>query len=170
MDKKGKGGRPREKVADKVDFIQVEKLAGFGMTDVEIGSILNITDRTLRNYKKDPQFLSALKDGKAKINARVVQSLYKRAMGYSVTEKTFEQIRFGNGTATKNVKVKTVVKHIEPNPTCLIFFLKNRMPEVYRDVRADAPGDKPSPDQGAKLDQIIADAESRVERAGAICH
>lgn len=172
MDKKpkNKGGRPKEDVADKVDFIQVEKLAGLGLTDVEIGHVLGYCEDTINKYKKDPRFLRVLKAGKDKADARVIQSLYKRACGYRFTEKTFENILFANGTSTDNVKVKTVVKHVEPNPTAIIFWLKNRRPDKWRDVKADASGDKPSADQSVKVDQLIADAEKRAERAGSTCH
>lgn len=171
MDKKpkNKGGRPKEDVADKVDFHQVRLLAGFNHTDVEIALILGISEMTLNRYKKDERFALALKKGKAFVDDRVIRSLYQRATGYKYTEKTFENIVFGNGTATKNVKVKTVVKHVEPNVTAQIFWLKNRRPQDWRDVKEGA-GDKPPADQGAQLDKIIADAESRVERAGSTCH
>lgn len=172
MDKKpkNKGGRPKEDVADKVDFEQVERLGGLGMTDVEIGYILGYHEDTINRYKKDKRFLQALKDGKAKANSMVVAALYKRAIGYTYEEVTYEAIKYGNGMPSENVKVKTVIKHVEPHPTALVFFLKNRMPDRYRDVKEDAPGDKPSPDQSAKVDRLIADAESRVEKAGATCH
>lgn len=167
---KNKGGRPKEDVADKVDFEQVERLGGLGMTDVEIGYILGYNESTINKYKTDKRFLQALKDGKAKANGEVVAALYKRARGYSYKETTYEAIKFGNGNITKNEKVKMVIKHVEPNPTAIIFFLKNRMPNRYRDVKTDAPDDKPTPDQAAKVEKLIADAETRVERTGQTCH
>jgi len=175
MDKKtkpkNKGGRPKEDVADKVDFEQVEKIAGLGMTDVEIGYILGVTERTVNNWKKDERFLSALKRGKAIANAQLVETFFKRANGYTVEEVTYEAIKYGNGTVTKNQKVKTVVKHIEPNPTCLIFGLKNRMPDRYREIRPDTEATKPpTDDKTASIDKLIQDAEARVQRAENTCH
>lgn len=172
MDKKrkNKGGRPKEDVADKVDFLQVERLAGFNHTDEEIAIILGVSDSTLTRYKKDERFMTALKRGKLTVDSRVMNSLYRRATGYKYTERTFEQIRFGSKLPDgKNVLVKTVIKHVEPNVTAQIFWLKNRRPQDWRDVRADAPGDRPPADQGAVV-KLIADAEKRVERAGSTCH
>lgn len=171
MDKKpkNKGGRPKEDVADKVDFEQIEKLAGYGHTDVEMANILGVCEQTLNNYKKDERFVVALKHGRDQATSEIIAALHKRAKGYSYKETTYEAIKYANGTVTKNEKVKTVIKQVEPNPTCMIFILKNRLPERYRDVRPDAPGDK-LPDEIVKFDKLIADAETRVERAGETCH
>ena len=170
---KNKGGRPKEKPGDKCDLIQVEKLAGLGMTDIEIGYVLGVTEQTVNNWKTDEGFLLALKTGKAKANSRVVESLYKRALGYEYEEVTYEAMRLNStslpSVTTTPVKVKTVVKHIEPNPTAMIFWLKNRQPDRWRDVKDGVP-DKPPADHDAKIDKLIADAEARAERAGAICH
>lgn len=173
MDKtKNKGGRPKEDIADKVDFHQIKTLAGFNHTEAEIALIIGVCERTFENYKKDERFVAALKKGKAYCNSRVIQSLYKRATGYSVKEVTYEAIKFDSQTLSvkpKAIKVKTVIKHIEPNTTAMIFWLKNRC-EDWRDVRDNAPGNKPPADHAAKVDKLIADAEARAERAGETCH
>jgi len=66
----------------KINLHQVEKLAGFGLIDLEIANVLGISRATLSNYKKNPEFLEALKVGKDKADAKVLASLFKRAIGF----------------------------------------------------------------------------------------
>ena len=122
---KNKGGRPKEDIGDKVDFKQAERLAGLGLTDNEIGIALGICEKTVRNWKKDKRFLAALKKGKLKSDKSVVKSLYKRALGFSYTENTYESGRL----------TKKVVKQLAPDTTACIFWLKNRRPDDWRDKR-----------------------------------
>lgn len=168
---KSKGGRPKEKVEDKIDLLQVRKLAGYNLTDVEIADVLGICERTLNNYKKDPGFLAALKRGKVQADSRVIESLYKRATGYKFLEKTIEGIMGPGGTRlTAMQKVKTVVKHVEPNVAACIFWLKNRRPQDWREMKegAGVPGDAVlSP---AQERAIIADAEKRATEGSQVCH
>lgn len=124
---KNKGGRPKEDLADKVDFLQVERLAGLGLTNEEIGRALGVSGRTVERWQKDERFLSALKRGKEVADRAVVKSLYKRALGYSFTEVTEE------GVGGKLRVTKKVRKVIAPDVTAQIFWLKNRRPKDWRD-------------------------------------
>lgn len=108
---------------------QAKKLAKFGLIDVEIASFFGVTARTLYRWQLEHEdFCEALELGKELPNERVKQSLYKSACGYEyVSEKIFSY----QGTITR---AKTV-EHIPPNPTSIIFFLKNRLPDEFRDSR-----------------------------------
>lgn len=98
-------------------------------TDAELAAFFGVTLSTLHLWKlKNPEFSDALKIGKAPANQRVQKSLYDRAMGYSQTEM---DIRVIDGKIVKT----EIVKHYPPDPTCLIFYLKNRMPDEWRDKR-----------------------------------
>jgi DNA-binding CsgD family transcriptional regulator len=130
--KKNKGGRPKESVSDKVDFTQVERLAELGHTDAEIGYILGYSKRTIENWKKDDEFIAHLKRGKAKADSKVIEALYKRAIGFEFEEETHEQVT-ANGKTTPAIHTKTVKKLIIPDTTAQIFWLKNRKPEQWRD-------------------------------------
>lgn len=81
--------RPKEKVTDKVDLKEIERLAGLGLTDVEIGYVLDLTEQTINNYKKDNEFFLALKRGKEKADLRVTESLYKKACDGDTTAMIF---------------------------------------------------------------------------------
>lgn len=121
---KNKGGRPSKIV--KVDFRQVEELAGLGLTEKQIGMVLGVTAATVDNWKKHPEFLCALKTGKAKADSQVVRSLYERAKGYSHEE---EVVFCHQG----QIITHTVTKHYPPDPTSMIFWLKNRDKANWRD-------------------------------------
>ena len=57
-------------------------------------------------------------------------ALLKRALGYEAEETTTE-IREENGKKTKYIK-KTM-RHVLPDTTAQIFWLKNRRPDKWRD-------------------------------------
>jgi hypothetical protein len=117
-------GRPSK--YDKIDLVQVEKLAGLGLIDVEIASVLGIAVSTLNEYKKKEEFSDALKRGKVRADAKVIESLYLRATGYDHEDIYFSNYK-GEVTATP------YVKHYPPDPLSMIFWLKNRRPLEWRD-------------------------------------
>jgi hypothetical protein len=105
----------------------VFKLSIIGLTDVQMAEVLDISERTFNRWKNDHAlFCQSLKDGKEKADANVAKSLYQRAMGYSHPEtKVFCQ----NG----DIITHDVMKHYPPDVTAIIFWLKNRMPHLFRD-------------------------------------
>lgn len=123
--KKNPGGRPSKK--NKIDYDLMNRLADLGLTDAEISHALGICERTLNTYKKDKKFLHALKRGKDVADARVVQSLYKRACGYSHPDTKFATYE---GEITDE---REYIKHYPPDTTACIFWLKNRRPEEWRE-------------------------------------
>ena len=105
----------------------VEKWARDGATDLDIAKRLGIGETTLYKYKKlYPEFAKALVRGKEVVDTEVENSLLKRALGYEAEETTEELIN-GNLVITKRVK-----KHISPDTTAMIFWLKNRLPGIWR--------------------------------------
>jgi len=104
-----------------------------GLIDVDIAKKLGISHETYYTYKKKyPEFFDAIKRGKKPVDYEVVNSLLKRALGYSFQEKTTELEIDSNGVP-KPAKIKTVEKHIPGDVTAMIFWLKNRKPDKWRD-------------------------------------
>lgn len=73
--------------------------------------------------KKYPEFSEALKDGKEVADAQVVNALHRSAVGYYYSEET----------VTNTGQVVSVRKYSKPNITAGIFWVKNRVPEDWRD-------------------------------------
>lgn len=103
------------------------KVAQLGATDIEIADVLNIDVRTLYRWKNEhAAFCQALKVGKKIADAKVEESLYRRATGYShpaVKIMSYEGQSF----------TEEYTEHHPPDTTACIFWLKNRKPQDWRD-------------------------------------
>jgi len=107
---------------------QVKELAEQGKTNEQIADALNISVSSLKLWMKDkPEFSTTIKEGKKHSDEQVVVSLYKRACGYKITEK--KVIKNPDGTT----RMELTEKEIAPDPTSMIFWLKNRQPKDWRD-------------------------------------
>lgn len=109
---------------------QAEKLARFGATEFEIAQFFDVSLWTIRNWATaHEEFFKALKVGKEAADARVEQTLYRKATGY-----TFDSVKiFCN--ADGDVTRVQYVEHVPPDTTSCIFWLKNRRPQEWRDTR-----------------------------------
>jgi hypothetical protein len=122
---------------------QAEKLAKLGLTDVEMATFFEVSEKTINTWKKKHiEFASALKKGKTFSDAEIVDRLFKRALGYKFNEVTFEKIdtkkQLKITSATEIVsndlyKKKIVKKEIPPDVTAIIFWLKNRQKDKWKD-------------------------------------
>jgi hypothetical protein len=70
---------------------------------------------------------NALKKGKRPVDMEVENALLKRALGYDWEEETTEIYSDGRK------HVKKIKRHVPPDPTAMIFWLKNRKPKQWRD-------------------------------------
>lgn len=134
---KNKGGRPSKK--DLIDLDMLKLLCKKGATDIELAKAFKVSRATISNYKKDPKFLDALKDGKDEANKNVESSLFKLANGHvTKINKAFKvkKIEYYEG---KKVKETEEIIYAEdevftpPNVTAQIFWLKNRDQQRWRD-------------------------------------
>ena len=108
----------------KDKLILIQGMARDGLTQQQIANNLGISiDTLIENKKKYSEFNDALKKGKEVIDFEVENALLKRALGYEYEEETYE-----NGILTKKVK-----KHVAPDTTAQIFWLKNRKPNTWKD-------------------------------------
>lgn len=133
----GKCGRP-SKLSNRV-IKQAETLAGFGLTEEQISQVIGVTALTIRRWKANKEYCSALKRGKVQADQRVIESLYKRAIGYGYKEITREQTLVKIDTNGKHLykvlPTKIIDKQYAPDVTACIFWLKNRIKEDWRDVK-----------------------------------
>lgn len=100
-----------------------------GLTDKQMGQFFGVTEQTLHNWKNEhPDFFEALKMGKFYADSKVAESLYNRATGYS-----HKAVKIFNNAGTP--MLVEYEERFPPDPTSMIFWLKNRQPELWRDKR-----------------------------------
>lgn len=142
-------------------------LAKLGATEWEIAQYFEVSVVTLRQWcHTHPTFLAAIKPGRRAGDDRIELSLYRRGTGYSYdseeivpydhieeTEETIpppperpdEKPRVIKKTVkTKKVMRVPIVRHVPPDPTSMIFWLKNRRKDKWRNYKqvelSTAPG------------------------------
>jgi hypothetical protein len=122
-------GRPtsyREEYAE-----QVLKLCRLGATDRELANFFAVSEQTINAWKDaHPEFLESLKAGKAKADAEVADKLFRRATGYS-----HEAVKIFMPSGASEPVYAAYTEHYAPDPTSCIFWLKNRRPDLWRDVQ-----------------------------------
>lgn len=132
---------PRIKASDWLTEEALIKLEGWardGLTNEQIAEKMGCSPRTLYNwYSKHVPIMQALKRGKDVVDRQVEQALLKSALGYDHEEvKTYIE-ETANG---KKKRIEKTTKHVPPNTTAQIFWLKNRKPDEWRDVRRHEHG------------------------------
>lgn len=118
------------------NLIKLEGWARDGLTDEQIAHNIGINVSTLYAWKvKYKEFSEALKRGKEVIDILVENALLKSAMGYKFDEVVKERIYNLETGESEIVEVKRTTKDVAPNVTALIFWLKNRQSEKWRDTK-----------------------------------
>lgn len=124
-------GKYKEWLVDE-RLIILRDWARKGLKDQEIADRIGIHISTLCEWKNSyPQIDEALKKGKEIIDSEVEEALIKSALGYTVQEKKITELP--DGTYKKELSEK----HIPPNITALIFWLKNRRSAAWRDKQKE---------------------------------
>jgi len=133
--KKHPVGRPSQ-YKDHYPELAYKYCRNHGFTNVELAELFKICTATLWSWQqKHPEFLSAIKKGKEKYDSEVVErGLRRRAVGYQYYEDTYQTSRTtdpetGQG---KLILKKRILKSMAPDPTSMIFWLKNRQPQEWR--------------------------------------
>lgn len=131
------GGRP-SKYQDNYPE-QAAKLCRLGATDKDIANFFEVHEATLNRWKLEfPEFCDALKRSKEELDAQVERSLYQRAMGYS--HPAVKMFNVGGAIIEKEY-----IEHYPPDATSMIFWLKNRQPDKWRDRRESPPEEDTTP-------------------------
>ncbi|MFZ2445863.1 MAG: hypothetical protein WAW37_05860 [Syntrophobacteraceae bacterium] len=137
---KKRPGRPKKFTEDMPERAY-ELCRACGLTDKQLSVAFGISVKVLYEWKiQNKEFRESVKRGKDEFDSEVVEkSLLRRALGYKITETTKEPVLIKNGEG-ENVLVsremlvtKTVRKHVHPDTTAIIFWLKNRSPGRWRD-------------------------------------
>ena len=108
---------------------QAAKLCKLGATDPDLAEFFECSVQCILNWRsKHPKFATALKVAKTRADERVERSLYQRAIGYSHPDV---HITLTNGEIIET----EYTKHYPPDTAAMMFWLKNRQSDTWRDKR-----------------------------------
>lgn len=111
-----------------------------GMTNDELAQFFEVSPSTVDKWLAEiPAFSCAIKEGRQIADARVVESLYKRATGYEHADVDIRTVTLPAGGGSEIVQTP-IVKHYPPDAASMIFWLKNRQPAKWRDKPEEAGG------------------------------
>lgn len=108
-------------------------LAARGCTMQEIADAFKIAKRTLERWSNKHESLKeAITEGRDASNSKVERKLYEIACGYSYTE-TIKKITMNPDGTPKPVSIETREKKMPPNVGAIVFWLRNREPDFWKD-------------------------------------
>ena len=104
--------RPRGRPKKELNLSRIKEMAQAGATDEQIANATGVVRSTLHRQRKNDKGLSnIIHDWKLEADNQVEKSLYQRAMGIMAVDG----------------------KYYPPDPTSMIFWLKNRRHKDWRD-------------------------------------
>jgi len=95
---------------------EVKQLALLGLTQEQMCRVWNIKMSTLTSWFTVPEFRGAYESGTTRANAKVAESLYRRAVGYDYYE---DHVNMANGKPI----ISRIQKHLPPDPWSAVRFL-----------------------------------------------
>ncbi len=133
------GGRPCE---FKEEYIEQARVAcsEMGATIEQLAELFSCAIQTLYTWgRRYPEFMDAIKSGQDYWNnLRIERSLLERAMGYEYEEvsrkNTVIKTRRGD-TPIPAEEITRTKKKTAPDTTAIMFWLQNRDPERWKNVR-----------------------------------
>lgn len=117
---------------------QLEMWARQGLTCEDIAKNIGVARTTLELWKSTyPDISNAIKKGNVCADRVVENALYKRACGYDVVESEMRRQKDPETGEYAMVEVARKIRHVPPDTTAQIYWLKNRMPGEWRDKPQD---------------------------------
>ena len=134
--KAGRRGKYEDWIT-KDGLLKVQGWARDGLSNEQIAHNIGINKDTLYEWQKRfSDFSDALKKGKEVVDREVENAMLKRALGYDYEEVVQRPVVIDKETGETEMRVvQRVNKHVAPDVTAQIFWLKNRKPEEFRDKR-----------------------------------
>lgn len=152
------GGRPP--VWDERNIVIARTLASLGATDLEISQAFEVSLRTIHRWKLDhPEFREALVQGKEVIDAKVEESLLKRALGYTFDSEKIMVV-------DKELQRVETVEHVPPDTKAAMWWLQNRRPGLWRDTKHIKHDVEADSELGGWLKEISGRAMKPVDQDG----
>ena len=133
MSKKKGNGKYHDWITEE-GLSKIEEWARKGLTDEQISHNMGIHPSTLYDWQnRFPEVAEALKKGKEVVDKAVENALLKRALGYEYEE--IKEITEENEKGRDRKRIEKTIKHVVPDVTAQIFWLKNRKPHEWRDKK-----------------------------------
>ena len=133
-------------------------LARRGLTVAEIAKEMGVSRSTFNKWVAENPLLSdTLNEGRDAADAKVEDSLYRKALGYTYTEKKTIAGTDKQG-AQQTVRVEIMEKEIPPDTTACIFWLKNRKSALWREqnnIVLDSTDDETRKEVAEIIDRIV---------------
>lgn len=124
---------PKSKFIDPIRKV-ILRLAEEGKTDAEIARIIGVNECTISAWKlRHPDFKEELKKAKSVADRMVEMALFQKATGFS-----HKAVKIMLNNKTGEVIEHAYVEQYPPDTTACIFWLKNRRPDLWRDVQERA--------------------------------
>lgn len=131
-----------------------------GLTNEQIAHNIGINPDTLYEWiKKYPEISDSLKQSKEVADRAVENALYKSALGAICEEITEERIWNKEKSRFEMVVTKKITKKMPPNSTSIIYWLKNRKPDIWRDRQEIT-----NTEALEKLDSILGELKNEADR------
>lgn len=119
----------REEIGEKAYLMCL-----YGMTEKEIYTVLGISNNTWERWKRDREHLrTSLDKGKLPADLKVVQALFKRALGYEAPDTYWTTVRNEKYDSEGRVIERSsrvvgipIKKHIPPDMKAIQMWLSNR--------------------------------------------
>ena len=112
-------------------LLRITGWARDGLTNDQIAHNVGVSGRSFADWiVRFPAISSALKKGKEPVDLEVENALLKRALGYDY-EETITEVEEVGGKPKKHIR--KVAKHMPGDTTAMIFWLKNRRPDRWRE-------------------------------------
>ncbi|MGM9647123.1 MAG: helix-turn-helix domain-containing protein [Eubacteriales bacterium] len=136
------GEKPKTKASDWLSAYRLQLLtvmAAAGMSMKALAKEIGITEPTLKKWRNEnPEIEAAISRGTKPADDRMECELYRNATDRYAVEDTVEYDYNEQGELIRERVVRRQYKHVKADTTAQIFYLCNRRPEVWRDIRAVA--------------------------------
>lgn len=140
----GRKGKYEEWLTDD-GLLFIEGWARHGLSDEQIArDNIGVRPETFCRWKAQfPQLSQALKKGRAPIAFEIENQFIKSSLGYKVTLKKPVKLKEEKSVPGKGKIVSERIEYVEeeiyikPETANQIFYLKNHMPDIYKDRREE---------------------------------
>lgn len=130
--------KPKFDFNDKQNLVRIEGWARDGLDDKQIAANIGYNETYFSELKgKIPKLSEALKKGRAPLDIIVESTLYRRAIGMKIKTqqafkvKTVSYTDEGKRCEVESIEIVNLEQELPPDPTSMIFWLKNRKPEHW---------------------------------------